>query len=66
VALNPEYLKRQLENYAGGKRGGKVEDYYGQKMHLASTRLTPRDITDLVRYIGELARGDDPRVVMEK
>ena len=61
VTLNPEYLKRQLENYAKGWRGSAEYDFYGHKMVEVCSGLSDRDIMDLVRYIGELAHGDDPR-----
>ena len=64
MTLNPEYLRRQLQNYAKGWRGSAEQDFYGHKMVQVSSGLSDRDITDLVRFIGELAHGDDPRRAM--
>ena len=65
VTLNPEYLTRQLRNYAKGWRGSEEQDFYGAKMVLVSSGLSDKDITDLVRFIGEMAHGrDDPRKAM--
>jgi len=65
VTLDPDYLRRQLHNYARGWRGASPQDFYGSKMVMVSSGLTDRDIEDMIRYIGELAHGDDPRPAME-
>ena len=64
VTLNPEYLRRSLENYAKGWRGAAELDFYGHKMVAEAQGMSDRDITDLVRFIGEMAHGDDPRKAM--
>ncbi len=66
VTLNRSYLRRQLENYRGGRRGVVEEDLYGQKMVAITQRLTDEEIELFVNYIGALAQGDDPREAREK
>lgn len=66
TSLNPEYILRQLRYYKKGWRGESWEDVYGHKMYRALDGLNDQALVDLVRYIGELAKGDDPRRVMER
>ncbi len=66
VTLNPEYLRRSLNNYTREWRGAAPGDHYGRKMVNVASGLSDRDIEDLVRYIGELAHGDDPRRALNR
>jgi len=66
IGLNRSYLRRQLENYHTGKRGGDPADLYGQKMVDVTSRLSDEEIDILVDYVGALAHGDDPRPARER
>lgn len=49
------YLKRQLENFKAGIRGGNAKDVYGSQMKAMSMTLTtPEKINQVVAYIGTL------------
>ena len=51
----PWYLKRQLQSYRDGRRGGHLRDAYGSQMQLMSRVLQDdKSIDDVVQYISSL------------
>ncbi|MDZ7769176.1 MAG: hypothetical protein U5K38_08875 [Woeseiaceae bacterium] len=49
------YLKRQLENFQNGVRGGHPEDYYGMQMGFMSRVLQSDEAVDnVIAYINTL------------
>lgn len=66
ISLNRSYLRRQLMNYRGGRRGATEGDLYGAKMVENMKNLSDEEIELFVNYIGALAHGDDPRGARER
>jgi len=66
ISLNRSYLRRQLMNYRGGRRGATEGDLYGAKMVENMRNLSDEEIELFVNYIGALAHGDDPRGARER
>ena len=55
AGLEPWYVKRQLEAFASGARGGHTEDFAGQEMRPIGVRLGVEGSVDVaVRYVQSL------------
>ncbi|MEQ8803525.1 MAG: cytochrome-c oxidase, partial [Haliea sp.] len=55
AGLQDWYIRRQLENFRKGVRGGHSEDRYGQQMVLMSRSLqNEQSIDDLLSYLNTL------------
>ncbi len=64
AGMSDWYIKRQLENFRDGVRGGHPQDYYGMQMgFMAKSLNTDKAINDVVAYINSLpVPADGPSV----
>jgi cytochrome c oxidase subunit 2 len=61
AGLESWYVARQMQNFAGGIRGGSNADSHGERMAKAAAAVrSARELDDLVAYLGTLPSTESP------